>query len=36
MLRDKEIRSIRVGPNATRIPYSELEAYVAGKLSQPG
>lgn len=34
LLRNKEIRSIRVGPNATRIPYSELEAYLSRKMAE--
>lgn len=33
LMRDDEIVGIRIGPNATRIPYSEIEAYVARKLA---
>jgi hypothetical protein len=29
-----ELQRIRLGGNATRIPYSELEAYVARKLAE--
>jgi excisionase family DNA binding protein len=34
LLRDKKIRSVRLGPNATRIPYSEIEAYIKRLLEQ--
>lgn len=33
LLRDKEIDSFLIGPNARRIPRAELEAYVARKLA---
>jgi hypothetical protein len=31
--RDGEVRPVRLGPNTTRIPYAEIEAYVARKLA---
>jgi excisionase family DNA binding protein len=34
LIRNNEVRSIHVGPNATRIPYSELEGYVARKIAE--
>jgi len=33
LLGSGEIRSIKVGPNATRVPYAQIEAYIARKLA---
>lgn len=34
LLRTGQIKRVRLGPNATRIPYAEIEAYIARKLAE--
>ena len=34
LINAQEIRSIRVGPNAVRVPVAEIEAYIARKLAE--